>query len=192
MTLTENQSEARAQDRDAERSRIRSGVRYALLVFLGVRLGLAVLAVVGVGLLPHVAPYAPVGVKGWPAPPYGTGPHVIVTSWERFDALWFLRIASGGYVNGDGSAAFFPLYPMLIRGLSWVIGGHPLAAEERQPEWAVPGPAAVGRVVEPGRPGPGEITIRSGFMPAMPSTVAASFLTTWTLAPSSPRYWTRL
>jgi Gpi18-like mannosyltransferase len=50
------------------------------------------------------------------------------TAWERFDALWFLRIADGGYRLGDGSAAFFPLYPLVTRGLSFVMGGHPLAA----------------------------------------------------------------
>jgi hypothetical protein len=48
--------------------------------------------------------------------------------WERFDALWFLRIAEHGYRSNDGSAAFFPLFPMLMRALSWVLGGRPLAA----------------------------------------------------------------
>jgi Mannosyltransferase (PIG-V) len=114
--------------RDRERRRIRDGVRYALRVFVAVRVGLTLVAMVGVGILPHVAPYRPVGVPGWPAPPYGTGPHVLFTSWERFDGLWFLRIAAGGYANGDGSAAFFPLYPLLIRAVSWLVGGHPFAA----------------------------------------------------------------
>jgi hypothetical protein len=52
----------------------------------------------------------------------------VFTAWERWDALWFLRIADGGYAVGDGSAAFFPLYPLLVRGVSAAIGGHPLAA----------------------------------------------------------------
>jgi Mannosyltransferase (PIG-V) len=50
------------------------------------------------------------------------------TAWEREDALWFLRIATGGYANEDGSAAFFPLYPTATRAVSAAIGGHPLAA----------------------------------------------------------------
>src|SRR5207247_722301 len=104
------------------------GVRFALLVFLGVRVGLTLVALIGVGILPHVAPYKPVGVPGWAAPPFGTGPHMLVTSWERFDGLWFLRIASGGYASGDGSAVFFPMYPLLIRAVSWILGGHPLPA----------------------------------------------------------------
>src|SRR5205823_14334758 len=37
-------------------------------------------------------------------------------------------IAAHGYANHDGSAAFFPLYPMVTRWVSWVLGGHPLAA----------------------------------------------------------------
>jgi hypothetical protein len=120
---------------DAERGRIRRGLRYCVAVFLGVRVGLSVLALVAVALLPHSSAIgeaagipAPVDVPGWPAPPLAPGWHNLVTAWERFDALWFLRIATGGYVDGDGSAAFFPLYPMMIRIVSPVLGGHPLAA----------------------------------------------------------------
>jgi hypothetical protein len=70
----------------------------------------------------------PVNVPGWPASTITPGWHNLITAWERFDALWFLRIATAGYTPGDGSAAFFPLYPMLIRVLSPVLGGHPLGA----------------------------------------------------------------
>ena len=42
--------------------------------------------------------------------------------------LWFLRIATGGYAAGDGSAAFFPLYPMAIKVLAWLPGVGPLGA----------------------------------------------------------------
>jgi hypothetical protein len=119
-------------------SELRDGLLYCLKVFLGVRIGTAILAVVGVALLPHLptatntifgqtAP-GPVGVPGWPAHAIAPGWHNLVTAWERFDALWFLRIAAHGYSTHDGSAAFFPLYPLLTRGLSVAIGGHPLAA----------------------------------------------------------------
>jgi hypothetical protein len=94
-------------------------------VFLAVRVGLAILAVVAVGVLP---PLDPVGAPGWPAPPLVRGWHNLVTAWERFDALWFLSVATEGYVDGNGTAAFFPLYPLMIRGVSFVLGGHPLAA----------------------------------------------------------------
>jgi hypothetical protein len=108
-------------------------VWYCVKVFIGLRLGLFVLGLVATALLPsHVAfPHSlpgPVPVPGWPAHEITPGAHNLFTAWERFDALWFLRIATTGYAAGDGSAAFFPLYPMAIRAVSFVIGGHPLAA----------------------------------------------------------------
>jgi hypothetical protein len=109
-----------------ERARIRRGLGYCLWVFLGLRVGLSILALAGVGLLPEID--NSVGPPGWPASEVTPGWHNLVTAWERFDGLWFLRIATGGYVDGDGSAAFFPLYPLLIRFLSPLLGGHPLAA----------------------------------------------------------------
>jgi Mannosyltransferase (PIG-V) len=105
---------------------ISEGIRYCLLVFLGVRVALFVMAVVAMGTLPHVV--SSTGVPGWPAPSFSAGPHNFITAWERADALWYLRIADGGYAAGDGSAAFFPLFPLVVRGVSWVLGGHPLAA----------------------------------------------------------------
>lgn len=120
---------------DEDRGRILRGLRYCLAVFLCVRVGLSVLALVAVAILPHPSAIGeaagippPVNVPGWLAPSITPGWHNLVTAWERFDALWFLRIATAGYTDGDGSAAFFPLYPMFIRVVSPVLGGHPLAA----------------------------------------------------------------
>jgi Gpi18-like mannosyltransferase len=114
------------------------GFLYCIKVFLGVRVILAVLGLIAVAVIPHVPPGGtsspvlgqvpgPVDVPGWPAHEITAGWHNLVTVWERFDALWFLRIAADGYRSHDGSAAFFPLFPMLVRGVSWLIGGHPLA-----------------------------------------------------------------
>ena len=114
-----------AADRDAERERIRRGLRYCLWVFLGMRVGLSLLALAGVGLLPTLEP---VDVEGWPAHETTQGWHNLVTAWERFDALWFLRIADSGYYLTDQSAVFFPGYPLTIRAVSTILGGHPLAA----------------------------------------------------------------
>lgn len=105
--------------------KLRDGLRPCLLTFLGLRVGLIVLAAVGIGLIPA---RAGVDVPGWPAPPIGHGWHAAFTALERQDALWFLRIATDGYARGDGSAAFFPLYPLLIRAVSWLVGGRPLLA----------------------------------------------------------------
>ncbi len=87
---------------------------------------LLVLGVLSVALFPS---RVSASVPGWAAPPLaGSEWHQLFTAWERFDALWFLRIASSGYRVGDGSAAFFPLYPLTVRALSVVMGSHPFAA----------------------------------------------------------------
>jgi len=114
-----------SSDRERERARIREGVWYCLKVFLALRLGLFLLALIGVAILPH--DILPVSVPGWRAPGFTPGWHNLFTAWERQDALWFLRIATHGYRLHDGSAAFFPLYPMAIRAVSFVLGNHPLA-----------------------------------------------------------------
>lgn len=109
-----------------ERNRIAEGVRYCVRVFLGVRLGLFVLGLLAIAVVPSLDP---VSVPGWPAHPLpDPGWHNLFTVWERFDALWFLRIAADGYRATDGSAAFFPLFPLTVRAISILIGDHPLAA----------------------------------------------------------------
>jgi len=108
-----------------DRDRIVRAIRFCVIAFVGLRLAMFLIGLVGVALFP---PLRQVGVPGWPANPPDPGWQNVFTAWERFDALWFLRIADGGYRLGDGSAAFFPLYPLVTRVLSFVMGGHPLAA----------------------------------------------------------------
>ena len=48
--------------------------------------------------------------------------------WSRWDSGWFVAIAHTGYHAGDGSTAFYPLYPLLIRGLGTVFGGYYVSA----------------------------------------------------------------
>ena len=122
--------EAAAPDGDPDapndaRARILRAVRFCLFAFVGLRVAMFLVGVIGVTLFP---PLRAVGVPGWPAPAFDQGWHNAFGAWERFDALWFLRIAEGGYRLRDGSAAFFPLFPLAIRGLSFVLGGHPFAA----------------------------------------------------------------
>ena len=116
---------------------MREGITYCLKVFVGVRVGLFVVVLVSVALLPSAVkiPNAaalqipgPVGVPGWPAHAITPGWHNLFTAWERFDALWFLRIAAAGYRANDGSAAFFPGYPLTVRAISFALGRHPFAA----------------------------------------------------------------
>ena len=90
------------------------------------RVVLFVIGLAGVALFPALDP---VSVPGWPAHPApDPGWHNLFTAWERFDALWFLRIADSGYRLEDGSAAFFPVYPLAVRAVSFVLGDRPFAA----------------------------------------------------------------
>ena len=41
----------------------------------------------------------------------------------RWDAVWYLRIADSGYGDSAPRAAFFPLYPLLVRSLAVPAGG---------------------------------------------------------------------
>jgi hypothetical protein len=41
----------------------------------------------------------------------------------RWDAVWYLRIADSGYGDSAPRAAFFPLYPLLIRSVAAPVGG---------------------------------------------------------------------
>ena len=41
----------------------------------------------------------------------------------RWDSVWYLRIADGGYGDDPARAAFFPLYPLLVRGVGALLGG---------------------------------------------------------------------
>jgi hypothetical protein len=45
----------------------------------------------------------------------------------RWDAAWYLRVADGGYGDSEARAAFFPLYPLLVRSLATPFGASPAA-----------------------------------------------------------------
>lgn len=105
---------------------LRRGVGYCVWVFLGLRVGISLLSVLGIGLVPLLK--TGVDVPGWPAPMITPGWHNVLGAMERQDALWFLRIADTGYRPDDGSAAFFPLYPLLVRVMAFFTGGRTLLA----------------------------------------------------------------
>ena len=115
--------------------RVRDGWREALWAFLGARTLLAVIGVIGGGMLALPAGQPPTDA-GFPNPALGPGWHMLFTSLQRQDAQWFLRLATTGYAPGDHSAAFFPGYPVSVRLVDLVPGdrsaGGAAARRERR------------------------------------------------------------
>jgi hypothetical protein len=107
--------------------RIRDGWQEALWAFLGARVLLTVISVVGGGML-ALPPGQPPTDAGFPNPDLAPGWHMAVTALQRQDAQWFLRLATSGYSHGDNSAAFFPAFPLAIRIVHSVPGIGPLGA----------------------------------------------------------------
>lgn len=54
---------------------------------------------------------------------------IFLSAWQRWDALWYQQIAEHGYRAGDGTGAFFPLYPLLSRLVSYLVGGQMVVSE---------------------------------------------------------------
>lgn len=97
-------------------------MRHALLIFVATRVLLSiwvalVLAVSNPPTSPDdiLRPYQ--GVE----PISGGIAELSLGVWQRFDTLWYLRIAAQGYAPNDGSTVYFPLYPLLIRLLGKVL-----------------------------------------------------------------------
>jgi Mannosyltransferase (PIG-V) len=112
---------------DAAPVRVRDGWREALWAFLGARVLVTAIGAIGGGMLALPAGQPPTDA-GFPSPDLSPGWHTVVTSLQRQDAQWFLRLATGGYAPGDHSAAFFPGYPLAVRTFDAMPGIGPLGA----------------------------------------------------------------
>jgi hypothetical protein len=53
-------------------------------------------------------------------------PGELLSVWQRWDALWYEKIARDWYAPGDNSAHFEPLFPLLGRALAPLLGGDAL------------------------------------------------------------------
>jgi hypothetical protein len=129
--VTVRTSTERRDERAARRSARALGrrdwlpaLRYSAVVYLAVRLGLFLLAAAAWGLTSEQQSSMP---NGQPLP-LTSGWHNAITDWNKLDANWFLYIAQHGYGSQDGTAAFFPGYPMLVRVVGYLCLGHLLVA----------------------------------------------------------------
>lgn len=78
----------------------------------------AIAAVLLFGLSDRASDFDPAGVTT----PFGATGDVLAAPLGRWDSVWFVAIADGGY-DGGAREAFFPLYPLLAR-----IAGAPLGS----------------------------------------------------------------
>lgn len=53
--------------------------------------------------------------------------NILLSVWQRFDTIWYLKIAREGYTDA-ASVVYFPLYPFLVRIVSALVGNAMLAA----------------------------------------------------------------
>jgi hypothetical protein len=83
--------------------------------------GLGAIGVWGVHAT-HRTGFDPTGVTR----PFGAFGDLLVGPAARWDSVWFLNIADSGYGDGD-RAAFFPLYPLLVK-IGGGLCGSPLVA----------------------------------------------------------------
>jgi hypothetical protein len=58
---------------------------------------------------------------------FGSWGDPLSATFARWDSNWYLAIANDGYSPDASRAAFFPLYPLLVRGGHWLFGS-PIAA----------------------------------------------------------------
>ncbi len=59
--------------------------------------------------------------------PFGYFGNLLAAPFARWDSVWYLAIARQGYLHQPSRTAFFPLYPLLTRGLGVVISSDLIA-----------------------------------------------------------------
>jgi hypothetical protein len=99
--------------------------REPIAIFLGFRLGLEFLTVWAGTFIPSVARN---GTAPYSLPPMNRWGERLLGVWTHWDGEWYLALAQSGYHGDDGSSAFFPLFPLLIKLLAFLLGGNYLLA----------------------------------------------------------------
>jgi hypothetical protein len=103
-------------------------VRWALVVFLTVRIALSALAAIVITVRPlpegaHEAYISSLGLR----PVQNPAEKLLLEVWQRWDAVHYQRIATQGYTDEE-SSAFSPLFPSLVALLGARLGGNYLLA----------------------------------------------------------------
>jgi Gpi18-like mannosyltransferase len=99
---------------------------YPTLLFIAVRVWLSLWASVSAQSIP-VPAYA---INQY----YGITPlssaldKIVWAPWQRWDTIWYTKIAEQGYSSNDLSVAFFPLFPLLIKIVSPLTANNFVAA----------------------------------------------------------------
>jgi hypothetical protein len=82
-----------------------------------------VLGVILIKRAPGTSGFDPAGLTA----PFGYFGNLLVAPFARWDSAWYLAIAQGGYDHQVARAEFFPLYPLLMRGLGTLLGSNLVA-----------------------------------------------------------------
>jgi hypothetical protein len=82
-----------------------------------------VLAVLFFGRASGTGGFDPAGLTA----PFGYFGNLLAAPFARWDSVWYLAIAAGGYGHEAARTAFFPLYPLVLRGPGLLIGSDLVA-----------------------------------------------------------------
>jgi mannosyltransferase PIG-V len=82
-----------------------------------------VLAVLSFGNAPNWTSFDPAGLTA----PFGYFGNLLAAPFARWDSVWYLAIAQGGYDHEPARTAFLPLYPLAVRGVGVALGSDLIA-----------------------------------------------------------------
>jgi hypothetical protein len=86
-------------------------------------LGSGVLAVLAFGNVDGWRGFDPIGLTT----PFGYLGNLLAAPFARWDSVWYLTIARTGYGGHVDRTAFFPLYPLMVRGVGFLTGSDLVA-----------------------------------------------------------------
>lgn len=99
--------------------------REPIAIFLGLRLGLGLLAFFAGILFPAIARN---GTAPYTLPPLNRWGERLLGVWSHWDGEWYLRIAQNGYQSNDSTSAFFPIFPIVVKAVGFLLGENYLLA----------------------------------------------------------------